>query len=547
MPEDTFSTIVRGFDVLVEGSDQSDTFHVSVTEGTGVPWEIELPVNLDDLEGENEEIDGSDRLMMYVSQAAVDRFEGQRGTLGEGAGAMEMEAMKKKKRAYEQSMYWEDWFYKLKGTPFEAQALSLMGQLFQLDMEEIPQNDERDELWNEEKKICYDLNMLNLERMQNIPCGEAIIIIQGQKRVSTWGFDCIQDYLDSFMGDPLESTAISKVKELLDLRDRIDSMGCGPEGNDIWERKREIERQMESLLLTSMEQVAMPPEALTGIESAPAMADDLADLMEGVDLNESVGDDSEVIPKLNPLSASFEDVIEDKENGGGYERPTPGETEVRSPGSMVVAQDELPLDFKSESVPSDYAAPADSTTMDAAARTQEIHDLIMADNELFNQVLQLTETSTDPFTLGNDLLDLVYNKIGTPGWPDDTMIGQVDWQSLGETFMATGGIPMAASLREAFSEAEPVEERIDELGHIRHDLDPGLIEPQQFAFNQNERVRLKRELKRPSGWGMTTTYPKGTLGHAESQYDKQGDYYFVRLDNNHLVKIRWDDLEAAPK
>ena len=60
MPEDTFSTIVRGFDVLVEGSDQSDTFHVSVTEGTGVPWEIELPVNLDDLEGENEEIDGSD-------------------------------------------------------------------------------------------------------------------------------------------------------------------------------------------------------------------------------------------------------------------------------------------------------------------------------------------------------------------------------------------------------------------------------------------------------------------------------------------------------
>jgi len=531
MDQNTFSTIVRGFDVLVEAGEEDDMYHVSVTEGTGTPWEVDIAIDLDSLEGENDDLDGSNELLTYASEAAVDLFEGQRGTLGEGAGALEVQAMKKK-RAYEQSMYWEDWFYKLKGTPFEAEATSLLGQLFSLDMEEIPNNEVLDSLYDEEKKICYDLNMLNLERMEAAPAGEVVIIIQGQNKVSAWGFDCIQDYLDSFTEDPLETKAISKAKELVNVREKIDQYNGSQGDNGIWQQRRELENRMEQLLFTCLEQKAMPAESLTGIESAPVMANDLAELMEGVDLNEPLSNDNEVIPKLNPLAASFADVMEEKEESGNYEKPTPGDDEVRSPGSDAVAQS----DSKEKTAQVVFEDP----------KTEEIYELIMADNQLFNQVLEMSQ-GNDLITFGNDLVGLVEERIASQVWPTDVMIGEVDWYGLAESFIAMGGTPMVASIHEAFSEVEPVEERIDELGNIRNDLDPGLLEPQQFAFNQNERVRFKRELERPFGWGGTIKYPKGTLGYAESQYDKQGDYYFIRLDNNHLVKVRWDDLEAASK
>jgi len=277
--------LLRGFDVLIEPSEGTDSYHATVSEGGSVGWEVDVPVDLSEIAQagieDSEDLDGSDALMQYVGNAAVDLFEAQRDTLGEGATAPEVQAMKTvKKQSYTDSIQWEDWYMRLKGTPFEDQATDMLTEYFQLSFQCSEAGDMHHDLWQEERKVLHDLNMLNLERMKALPAGQTVIIIQGSRpKEAFWGACQLDDYLARFIGDVMEPQAISKVRELLDIRDRQNMT----DQDDTWKQQQSLENQMFDLELQALQQNVRVPS--TGAEAAPNMAGDVAELMQGVDLH----------------------------------------------------------------------------------------------------------------------------------------------------------------------------------------------------------------------------------------------------------------------
>ncbi len=410
MSQDTYSLLLRGYDVLIEPSEDEDSYHVSVSDG-GAPWEMDMPVDLDELAQleaqDDEDLDGSDALMQFVGNAAVDLYESQKGTLGQGAPAPEVTAMSLnkviKKRGYYDSLHWEDWFMRLKGTPFEEEAAGMLEEYFNLSTGSGMDNSDYTGLYEQEEKLNHELNMLNLERMKTLPSGQTVIYIQGAAtpKHACWDADRIQEYMDRFAGCPQEAEALAKIRELLDVRDQIAAIDVS--GENMWEQQSALEGRMLDLQLQSLQQNVQVP---TGMDSAPNMAGDLAELMEGVDLH-------------------------------------------------------APLD---------------------------------------------------------DQMD--------------------------EPFVAA---------RVAFDEVEPADERVEEVNYELKGIDPAEVDeveeeiPQ--SFNTNDYVELKEEITQSGpGWGGSTTYPAGTRGYAESQYDRFGNRYVVRTeDGRALIVVRWDQLKLAPR
>jgi len=303
MAQDTYTMLIRGFDVLIEPSEDADAYHATVSESGSLGWEVDIPVDLSDfietdLEDE-EDLDGSDALMQYVGNAAVDLFEAQRGTLGEGATAPEVQAMKK--RNYHDSLHWEDWYMKLKGTPFEDEATRMLEEYFELTAQCDQFDDIFNELWKSERQIMHELNLLNLERMKALPAGQTVIIIQGSRpKMACWDSNQLEEYLDRFIGDPLEAQAVVKIRELLDVRDQVNS-NRENNNSDVWQQRNDLENQMFDLSLQAIQQNLNVPE--TGMEAAPNMANDLAELMEGVDLGPL-----EPLPEVMASRVAFEEV-----------------------------------------------------------------------------------------------------------------------------------------------------------------------------------------------------------------------------------------------
>ena len=280
MTQNTFTTMIRGFDVTVEAGDTEDMYKVHVVEGGGVPWTAELPIDLESFEGNTEDLDGSNELLNLVSEAAVDLFEASRNTLGQGAGALEAVAMKRAQGInIGYGGIWQDYYLQLKDTPFEAQAVELIKQYLAIQMKEP--EDPAKELRNQRSKLVYDLQLLELDMLQNSPEQQTILIIQGHKKAC--GYGDVSYYLDMFAGSPQESAAVSKLKELLDLEERLNQAEEEDSWSEQYKQQSAIELQLQNLVLQSIEQNAMP--AQTGIDSAPNMANDLASLMEGVDLH----------------------------------------------------------------------------------------------------------------------------------------------------------------------------------------------------------------------------------------------------------------------
>lgn len=276
MAQDTYNLLLRGYDIVIENAEDDDAYKVTVREGSGIGWDVILPVNLDDFEGDNEELDGSDALMQYLGNAAVDLYEAERDKLGEGAVLHEEASMKR--RAYYDSMQWEDWFMRLKGTPFEEQAYQMLQEYLTLGTQQHESDDALSALFIEEEQIKHDLNMMNLERMKRAPSSQ-IIIIQGSKKACGFMSDDIEEFLARFAGDEQEAAVISKMRELLDVRDKVNRAS---EDNQTWKKRQELEGKMHDLALQAMQQNVKVP---TGMDGAPNMAADLASLMEGIDLN----------------------------------------------------------------------------------------------------------------------------------------------------------------------------------------------------------------------------------------------------------------------
>lgn|GEM_PF-3689660 len=304
--------LIKGFDAIVYVSEEEgDNFEVILAEGGNEVFQITIPIPVD----EDSDAAYSEDLIQYAAEAAVDLYEAARGTLGEGAGVTMKQS--KRKRAYITSQ-WEDWYMQLKGTPFEEQATQLLEQYIELEYPDTGVEDEFNSLYEQQRAIEKDLDLLNLQRLKSANPKQTVIIINAsRKKASFYRASDIQTYLEKFKNcGALEIQAIAGIQELLIIKTKIKNL----EGSldDTWEQQRDLESAMEELLLQHIQQGAIEALPDTGMDAAPAMAADIAELMQTVDLDTPV---EPMIARRRAQEESkfYQNMIDALDYGSNYE------------------------------------------------------------------------------------------------------------------------------------------------------------------------------------------------------------------------------------
>lgn len=289
---DAYTLLLNGFDVEVTISEEVDSaYHVVLYESGNRVFEEDISVDLD---GYSDDWSGLSESMEYAAQAAIDLYEAQRGTLGEGGGALEAVAMQK--RAFFYSNY-ETAFLKLKGTPFEEKAVEIVEKIFEL--EEPKQTSELDRLNYEEARIVWELERLKFERIQSSPADRTIIVVKGRRRAVFYDSTEVSEYLDQFTASPLEAKAVSLVKDLLDVRAQRNNLEDAENTN--YAELHQLELALEEMCLLALEQ-----NLDTGPEY-PAMTNDMVELMDNVVL------ETPLQPVMATVKKSFNEVEDNLE------------------------------------------------------------------------------------------------------------------------------------------------------------------------------------------------------------------------------------------
>ncbi len=278
MSDEGHSVVLGGYDVIILETDDPIVYHVLLMEGGNQVFEIDVPINL---EGEDLLVED---IMNHAAQAAIDIYEAEKGALGEGAEIMEVEAKMKKRACLLISMNYEEWFKQLKGTPFEEQAAQLLEELIGLTTRSY-ERAEIDTLYVKKDEIEAELDRLNLERMKTCDdLGQTIIIQAIHRRISCIGLDWVEGFLNKFKGHRLEPQVIVGVKGLVEVQNDINV--AEDKLREQYQRENDIRGQMDQLLIekTRNDVEERAPEA--GIDVAPNMITDIAELMDGVSFAE---------------------------------------------------------------------------------------------------------------------------------------------------------------------------------------------------------------------------------------------------------------------
>ena len=274
--DEEYNIILQGYDVAIVLSDQGPGYYYVTLYENGAE------VFADDvLMPEPEFNDIEEDSIRDVAQAAIDIFEAERGTLGQGAGA-EMTANTRNACLNE---CFDEWYMGFKGTAYEDMAYNLLSKYYALDLQMMEQDDVTHELRDRVAQIEYELKMLNLERMKTLPANTQVIIIQSSKKKS-WIGDTAEykEFVDKFTGSPLEIKVINLMKELLDVNQKLRLQEEGRK--TFYQEEDELRRQMEALAEEALQVNLIDRLPTEGIEAFPNLAGELAELMEGVEMEE---------------------------------------------------------------------------------------------------------------------------------------------------------------------------------------------------------------------------------------------------------------------
>lgn len=276
-----YEITLQGFTVTIMSSEDPDVFHVELAESGNQVYDTDIPVNMEAEEGEDIFVED---VINYAAQAAIDIFEAERGTLGQGAGA----TMAKKKASLWEISELEEWFCKFRGTGFEEEAANLMEQRLGIQLEAAFAEDPTAALYTEQAKVEYEMAMLNLERLKE-SINKTVIIIQSKKAYYDLSdTEKLEEYLCKFTGDKREDQALSLVQEYLDIQQQLNSVNSNKD--DFWVREQEIDDLMRNLSLQLLQQNVIEVQPTEGAEALPNMAADMAELMEGVSLDVPFGE-----------------------------------------------------------------------------------------------------------------------------------------------------------------------------------------------------------------------------------------------------------------
>lgn len=279
-----YDLVLQGYDVSIRESEDPNMMSVTLFEGGNQVYKIDIPVSVESDDGEDIYIGD---VVNYAAQAAIDLFEAERGTLGQGAGA----TMARKRGSLWELNDLEEWFLKFKGTGFEEEASNLIDQKLGIQLERSLAENPSADLYAEKARIEHEMIVLDMERLKESK-NKTIIVIQGRNNKKVEGYydgntSLIEEYLCKFIGDKRENQAIKLVKDYLDIEKQINAAEAS---NEFYDRENEIDNLMQDLSIQLLQQNVMEVQPTEGAEALPNMATDMTELMEGVSLDVPLGE-----------------------------------------------------------------------------------------------------------------------------------------------------------------------------------------------------------------------------------------------------------------
>lgn len=538
--------VLKGFDVVVQPSlEDGDNFEVTLMEGGNEVFNIVIPIPVD----EDSEMAYSEELINYAAQAAIDIYEADRDTLGQGAGATMKESMKK--QACCVSSEWEDWYLKLKGTAYEEQAVTLLNQYVDSVYSNIDTDLELSNSHNEERRIEYELDMFNLERLKSVDPKQTIIIINASSKKACGFYDVsqIQEYMDKFKGCVLEGQAIAKMRELMEVKSKINNLYKSmSEKND---EGTELKAAMNELLLQCVQQGVIESAPSTGMESAPMMANDIAELMEGVDLHAPLEPmiartkvatlpniDKKVIEAFSDKQPaegkwlSTDGVVLEKLGLGGEEVAHWEDEYVYVTSTESVKSDDVILRFLMKTIPKnwlkfsynrgDYGTYGEDDNKEAVIAKSKKGISRKEIERMMEKRRRDREESGD-----EDLED------EDPRSVDEIMeiLGDEEFHYRNEN---PGDFRRGNAAKRAFNEVD--EDHLVEFGEQHKGLDPAEIAIDDYVVEVGDKVTFKNKFEDVGAGGVIGTIEKGTSAVVDSLWDGHGNCVLVSLESGRVVK-----------
>jgi DNA-binding transcriptional MerR regulator len=529
--KDTYQVLFRGFDCLVSPKEEG-TFDVSVFEGGAHVFTTNITMDLTQFEDDDELDDNSEALIDEAAQAAVDQYESERGTLGQGAGATQ-KASKMEKKAYSVTMNFEDWFLNLKGTPVESQAVGLLEQYVTLvhDTAVNPNQGQINELTKQLGQLEYELDMLNIKRMQQARANETVIVIRGYKEAC--GVSAlVDDFVERFRGHANEGVVLKKIKECMDIEAQLTAL----HNDESWKKLDELQRAMDELLVTALQQeVDNSVIDQGGMNLAPNMAADVAELMEGVSFDTPIEPQHE-LPAGLFAKRKAQDLYEDPE----------------------------------ESREDIYSEALDLAKTMKKSKPQQIHQTLMfvygLNEDEANDILAMLDGSrsapermiakkraqeSQKFSVGDKVVvwpddsDISWNGTITQekGWDDYK--GSYSYKVKNDETENMKEVP-EGSLKKVADKAEdkPGDEHpLEELGEIADGKDIAEVPMDDMPFQIGDSVTLTKAYELALWGGATDELPKGMKGTIKNLYDGHGDYYMVECEEGGVYRIPTEYLK----
>jgi len=323
-----YEVTLKGFDVKISLSPLGEEYwHVIILEQGEQVYENDLPQPLPQ-EGEIEEI-----VFQEVAQMAIDLFEAERGTLGQGAGALEMAANLNKKACIGIGKVHEEWFMNLKGTAYENQAFDLLTKYWDL-MDKVNElENQQHEIYAQKHNIGKEITRLDLQRLKNSDANTKVIIIGGNKKAFVGESADYQELLDKFFGNPLESELAKNLNKLVEQKSRVKTIE--KEYADCWDEIRSLEDQMEGLALESLQVNVIKKIPTSGLEAFPALGNELVELMEGLSLDDPTEPVAHPVQPLFNIGAAKEEDKEESEKTQILKKWEPAEDRVLEVGKEI--------------------------------------------------------------------------------------------------------------------------------------------------------------------------------------------------------------------
>lgn len=550
-----FKSVVRGFDVYMKLYEDSDNFDITLLEGGEEIYHLELPVSVD----EDSDMYSSD-FIDEAAKIAVDMFEASRGTLGQGAGATKMEANKMKKNSgsyYCGDVFWlERWFSKMKGTMLEQQAIDMYTRY--LDMVN-PENisaglPDDSELIKIQNKIRHELSVMNFNRLRSSPANKVIVVMDGEvkeiKNIDDGEYDEMKYYINSFKNHPLEVQVLSKVKEYMEISKQLSDLHKFE--NDKFVEVSDLKKAMDEMILQLAYQDAEIRDPGNIMLEAPNMANDVMELMEGVDLNAPLTPMNEMYAKRIKAEGGEGIDFYIKHNDVYGEDRYNAIKEIIDQGNIGLINN-TPIDLFSASMVIQIADALNEKNREKLLNF-DMYKMLNTVYELFDKHNKSSRREFKKALLNADSLLINNNIFGSYANINGKLFklnkkGNISRSLRKANFVHIPGDyqnQMFVWNKRSFEEVPNIDELVDELGVIHEGIDPAIVDEEEFKFKVNDKVKLKKETVIVIGGGVRQTFPSGAEGCVESLWDEHGDYCLFRdNDSGYVFKIKCEDLVSA--